>query len=80
MSAPYDPNQGVDILPKATLLRATRPHSLCSTSRHRHHKKRKATAVYTHVWPLSAVVGSVVRHASVVSTASTAAVNHRVPL
>ncbi|KAG5663537.1 hypothetical protein KAF25_001473 [Fusarium avenaceum] len=31
-------------------------------------------------WPLSAVVGSAARHASVVLTASTAAVNRHVPL
>ncbi|EGU76365.1 hypothetical protein FOXB_13115 [Fusarium oxysporum f. sp. conglutinans Fo5176] len=71
MSAPYDPNnQGVSI----TLLpaRATLPHSL--TSRPLHHKKRRATAVYTHVSLHSAAAGSAARPASVVLSASTAAV------
>ncbi|RGP75711.1 hypothetical protein FSPOR_509 [Fusarium sporotrichioides] len=77
MSAPYDPNQGVDIPLKATLLlaRATLPHSLCSTSKRHHPKKKRATAASTHVSPRSAVVGSAERPASVVLSASTAAVN-----
>ncbi|CEI68205.1 unnamed protein product [Fusarium venenatum] len=75
MSAPYDPNQGVDIPLKATLLlaRATLPHSL--TSKRHHLKKKRATAASTHVSPHSAVVGSAERPASVVLNASTAAVN-----
>ncbi|KAI7771880.1 hypothetical protein LZL87_006156 [Fusarium oxysporum] len=65
MSAPYDPNQGVSI---------TLPHSLCSTSKPPLHKKRRATAVYTHVSLHSAAAGSAARPASVVLSASTAAV------
>ncbi|KAM0297304.1 hypothetical protein ACHAPM_009837 [Fusarium culmorum] len=72
MSAPYDPNQGVDIPLKA----ATLPHSPCSTSKRHHPKKKRATAASTHVSPRSAVVGSAERPASVVLSASTAAVNH----
>ncbi|KAF4334269.1 hypothetical protein FBEOM_11896 [Fusarium beomiforme] len=42
-----------------------------------HNKKRRATAVYTHVSLHSAAAGSAARHASVVLSASTAAVKQQ---
>ncbi|PTD04242.1 hypothetical protein FCULG_00000196 [Fusarium culmorum] len=78
MSAPYDPNQGYYPPQQGgyPLKAATLPHSPCSTSKRHHPKKKRATAASTHVSPRSAVVGSAERPASVVLSASTAAVNH----
>ncbi|KAF5633918.1 uncharacterized protein FTJAE_6904 [Fusarium tjaetaba] len=71
-----DPNQQPNL--RATLLRDTqipRPTPPCSTSKPLHHnKKRRATDVYTHVSLHSAAAGSAARPASVVLSASTAAV------
>ncbi|KAF4423166.1 hypothetical protein FACUT_10557 [Fusarium acutatum] len=72
-----DPNQQANLratLPRATqILKATH---LCSTSKplHHHNKKRRATDVYTHVSLHFAAAGSAARPASVVLSASTAAV------
>ncbi|KAF5553088.1 hypothetical protein FPHYL_8815 [Fusarium phyllophilum] len=73
-----DPNQQGNLRATTPLSRADIPKALrlyTSKALHHHNKKRRAMAVYTHVSLHSAAAGSAARPASVVLSASTAAVN-----